>query len=158
MAFTTPTIRGEICGSFRGFECRRVCNAVLYWSVIYRDCILSITKLFEPYASLSRHIKLAGRHNEIRAWARFNINTFHPYIEIAKTEIARSWWGLQYGNKGEPPIRRHVNILRPRKMDAIFQTTFSNVFSSMKMCEFLLKFHWSLFLGVLLTMFHHWFR
>ena len=33
-------------------------------------------------------------------------------------------------------------------MDAIFQTTFSNVFSSMKMYEFLLKFHWSLFLGV----------
>ena len=38
------------------------------------------------------------------------------------------------------------NTLRPRKMDAIFQTTFSNTFSSMKMYEFLLKFHWSLFL------------
>ena len=33
------------------------------------------------------------------------------------------------------------NTLRPRTMDAIFQTTFSNVFSSMKMYEFLLKFH-----------------
>ena len=41
--------------------------------------------------------------------------------------------------------------LRPRTMDAIFQTTFSNAFSSMKMYEFLLKFHWSLFLGVQLT-------
>ena len=44
------------------------------------------------------------------------------------------------------------------KMDAIFQTTFSNGFSWMKMYEFLLKFHWSLFLGVQLTIFQHWFR
>ena len=53
---------------------------------------------------------------------------------------------------------RRVNSLRPRQMDAIFQTTFSNAFSSMKMYEFLLKFHWSLFLGVQLTIFHHWFK
>ena len=34
------------------------------------------------------------------------------------------------------------------KMAAIFQTTFSNGFSWMKMYEFLLTFHWSLFIGV----------
>ena len=50
-----------------------------------------------------------------------------------------------------------INTLRPRDMDAIFQTTFSNAFSSMKNV-FLLKFHWSLFLVVQLTIFHHWFR
>ena len=33
------------------------------------------------------------------------------------------------------------------KMNNILQTTFSNVFSSMKMFEFRLKFHWSLFPG-----------
>ena len=33
------------------------------------------------------------------------------------------------------------------EMDNISQTTFSNIFSSMKMLEFRLKFHWSLFLG-----------
>ena len=33
-------------------------------------------------------------------------------------------------------------------MDAIFQTTFSNGFSWMKIYEFRLRFHWSLFLGV----------
>ena len=44
------------------------------------------------------------------------------------------------------------------KMDAILQTTFSNAFSSMKMFEFQLKFHWSLFLGTQLTMFQHWLR
>ena len=44
------------------------------------------------------------------------------------------------------------------KMAAIFQTTFSNAFSWMKMYQFRLKFHWSLFLRVQLIIFHHWFR
>ena len=44
------------------------------------------------------------------------------------------------------------------KMAAISQMTFSNAFSWMKMCEFRLTFHWSLFLRVKLTKFHHWFR
>ena len=44
------------------------------------------------------------------------------------------------------------------KMAAIFQTTFSNAFSWMKMYEFRLRFHWSLFLRFELTIFHHWFR
>ena len=44
------------------------------------------------------------------------------------------------------------------KMNAISQTTFSNAFSSMKMFEFWLKFHCSLFLRVKLTIFQHWFR
>ena len=43
------------------------------------------------------------------------------------------------------------------KMDAISQTTLSNAFSWMKILEFRLKFHWSLFLRVLLTIFQHWF-
>ena len=44
------------------------------------------------------------------------------------------------------------------KMDAIFQTILSNAFSWMNMLEFRLKFHWSLFLRVQLTIFQHWFR
>ena len=43
-------------------------------------------------------------------------------------------------------------------MDAISQTTFSNVFSWMKMYEFRFGFHWNLFLEVQLTIFQHWFR
>ena len=50
------------------------------------------------------------------------------------------------------------NTLRPWQMAAIFQTTFSNAFSWMKMIEFRLGFHWSLFLRFELTIFHHWFR
>ena len=44
------------------------------------------------------------------------------------------------------------------KMAAIFQTTFSNAFSWMKMYKFWLRFHWSLFPRVPLTIFQHWFR
>ena len=44
------------------------------------------------------------------------------------------------------------------KMAAIFPTTFSNAFSWKKMFEFRLKFHWSLFPRVQLTIFQHWFR
>ena len=44
------------------------------------------------------------------------------------------------------------------KMDAISQTTLSNAFLWMKMLEFWLKFHRSLFLRVQLTIFQHWFR
>ena len=44
------------------------------------------------------------------------------------------------------------------KMAAIFQTTFSNAFYWMKLYEFRLKFHWSLFLRVQLTISQHWFR
>ena len=42
-------------------------------------------------------------------------------------------------------------------MAAIFQTTFSNAFSWMKICEFRLRIHWSLFLKVQSTIFQHWF-
>ena len=44
------------------------------------------------------------------------------------------------------------------KMATIFQTIFSNAFSWTKTCEFRLRFHWSLFLRLQLTIFHHWFR
>ena len=43
------------------------------------------------------------------------------------------------------------------QIDAISQTTVSNAFSWMKMLEFWLWFHWSLFLRFELTIFQHWF-
>ena len=44
------------------------------------------------------------------------------------------------------------------KMAAVFQTTFFNMFSWMKIYEFRSKFHWNLFLRVQLTIFRHWYR
>ena len=44
------------------------------------------------------------------------------------------------------------------KMAAILQMAFSNTFSWMKIFEFQLRFHWSLFPRVQLTICQHWFR
>ena len=53
---------------------------------------------------------------------------------------------------------KHLTHWGRDKMDAISQTTFSNAFSWMKMHEFRLRFHWSLFLRLELTIFQLWFR
>ena len=58
-------------------------------------------------------------------------------------------------------LQRPMNVLTHwgrDKMDAILQPTFSNAFSWMKMYQFRLRFHWSLFPRVKLTIFQHWFR
>ena len=44
------------------------------------------------------------------------------------------------------------------KLTPFLQTIFSNAFSWMQMFESRLKFHWSLFPRVQLTIFQHWFR
>ena len=56
---------------------------------------------------------------------------------------------------GAFPIKTHWG---PVKIAAIFQTTFPDAFSWMKMFKFRLKFHWRLFPRVELTIFQHWFR
>ena len=66
----------------------------------------------------------------------------------SKGQINATQWGLN----------NHFNSLRPRQMDAISQTTFSNAFFLLKMFVFRLKFHWSLFPRVQLTIFQQWFR
>ena len=74
---------------------------------------------------------------ENRSMPVFNMPTFHR-------ELASIWYVLTHWGRDE--------------MNNISQTTFLNVFSSMKMFEFRLKFHWSLFPRVQLTIFQHWFR
>ena len=44
------------------------------------------------------------------------------------------------------------------EMAANFRSTISNAFSWMRIHKFRLRFHWSLFLSVQLTIFQHWFR
>ena len=50
------------------------------------------------------------------------------------------------------------NTLRPVRNRGHFTDDILDAFSWMKMNEFRLKFHWSLFLRVQLIIFHHWFR
>ena len=74
-------------------------------------------------------------------------------------------WGLSCNNLywlsqaiTKSNILRKLTHWGRDKMDAISQKTFSSAFSWMKMFEFRLKFRWSLFLRVQLTIFQHWFR
>ena len=73
-------------------------------------------------------------------------------------------WSLKYGTWSREIMAqsiqrsRPINTLRPRQMDAISQTTFSNAFSWMKMHEIRLRYHRSLYLRFELTIFQHWFR
>ena len=60
-------------------------------------------------------------------------------------------WGIGYA-QADKVLLTHWG---QDKMAAIFQTTFSNAFSSMKMFEFCWRFHWSLFLRVQLTISQH---
>ena len=54
--------------------------------------------------------------------------------------------------------RCHLTHWGQDKMAAVSQTLFSNAYSWIKMYEFRLKFHWSLFLRFQLTSLQHWFR
>ena len=56
------------------------------------------------------------------------------------------------------PILKELTYLSLEKMAVILQTIFSNAFYRMKKFEFWLKFHWSSFLRVQLTITPHWFR
>ena len=60
--------------------------------------------------------------------------------------------------QGCQPLVTHLTHWGRDKITAISQTTHSNTFSCMKMFEFQLKFHWSLFLSLQLTIFQHWLR
>ena len=55
-------------------------------------------------------------------------------------------------------VYQWLSILRPKKMDDISQTIFSNAFSWMKIHEFRLNCPWNLFLMVQLRIFQHWFE
>ena len=72
-------------------------------------------------------------------WCHYVSSTDHDWQGATSTYIFLTHWGRD-------------------KINAILQTTFSDASSWMKMFEFWLKFHLSLFLKVQLTIFQHWFR
>ena len=80
-------------------------------------------------------------------WWKVSIPIFHqdkmPLTEIPKGSWAHAGFLTHWGRD---------------KMAAVSQSTLSNAFSGMKMLEFRLRFHWSLFLRVKLTIVQHWFR
>ena len=83
--------------------------------------------------------------------------------------VCSKWWYLQYVNIVRVMAWWHQStLLKPKGnlYNIVYQhieaekrwPTFPNGFSWMKMYDFRIKFHWSLFPGVLLTTFQHCFR
>ena len=79
------------------------------------------------------------------------------YRQARSYHLSLCWWPRSMSPHGVT-MSTWVNTLRPRQVDAISQTIFSNAFSWMKMYEFRLKFHWSLFPRVQLPIFQQWVR
>ena len=91
------------------------------------------------------------------------------YVSISSgNSLVPNWWQNITRTSGDPVHWRIIHAITTQcvnlthwgreKMDAISQTTFWSAFSWMKIFELRLKFHWSLFLRVQLTIFQHWFR
>ena len=88
----------------------------------------------------------------IRDYCTFS-EPYQPTFCSPAAPLPMAW--CQHGNHRVTSL---INTLRSRQMDAISQTTSSSAFSWMKIFEFRLKCHWSLFLSIQLTIFQHWFR
>ena len=79
------------------------------------------------------------------AWGK---SWYPPMGEPCLSQYPQRWTG------NRPMINKHIQA--ETRWPPFFR--FSNGFSWMKLYEFWLKFHWSLFLAVQLTIFQHWFR
>ena len=110
---------------------------------------------FSPHNSRTTHIARSlgpgrGVFREFEVWPKLYLQSccdvcnFMLYYTAIYQEFIVSPAGLTHWGRD--------------KMDAISQTPFSSAFSWMKISEFRLKVHWSLFPRVQLTIFLHWFR
>ena len=94
--------------------------------------------------SLLRHS--ASWNRRPKSWRRRSILGSLPDMHVSKISQSLDLRDLAWSHWSRDQI------------DAILQTTFSNVFSWMKLYWFRLKIHWSLFPRAQLTIFQHWFR
>ena len=92
--------------------------------------------------------------------SQFNVVTFNVIKQSKGIEIrivSRLRCNCWIGSPG-PLLLTWLTHWGRNKMAAVFQTKFWNRFYWMKIYEFRLQFHWSLFLGVQSTIFQHCFR
>ena len=121
-----------------GLRCNIFCNLyTLRSDTAGTHHITSIIMMAADVLAPNRRQATSNHHADSSATAGYN-NSHTPY-DATFISQSLTHWGRD-------------------KMDAISQTTFWSAFSWMKMFEFRLKFHWSLFLRVQLTKIQHWFR
>ena len=117
----------------------------IYAGLLFRNTniYLSIWILHHIFTTKwCRHLASTLKLNKNLLIFQINIMTAHDMVTQgvrASTAMILTRWGRD-------------------QIDTITQTTFLSAFFWTKMFELRLKFHWSLFLRVQLTKFHHWFR
>ena len=116
---------------------------------------ISGTKSLLTTAIACRYINLL-----VPVWCAIDNQIWQLSQYFAKHWTSRCLYCNKYQDSvSRPPRGRDVLTHWGRdKMAAISQTTLSNTFSWMKMLEFRLRFHWSLYIRVQLTIYEHWFR
>ena len=129
-------------------ECHR---QMISWSMRLRW--ISLVNIANRIIKGSREVPLFNDLNVIIRNASL-LQIIQRYQNIAIPWITRSHKVWTW----KPPIETQLTHWGRDKMAAIFQTTLLNEFSWMKMCKFRLRFHWTLFPMIQLTIFQHLFR
>ena len=139
----------------RRYECQ---VKTLNWSDSFWLSSLAIWQIVAIFCHLL-HRKVAVQPyllEKVPPFSEWMIHINHRYTIVLK--IGKHTCIICWHWKGVDGWKLFLTHWGRDKMAVISQTTFSNVFSSMKMCEFRLKFHWSLFPRVQSKKFKHWFR
>ena len=124
-----------------------ICNKYVYDLMISSDTVWSIPCLFIAWWS------------QLTRFGQYHM----PVYSLVKSILTQPGW--YHACLGPDDVNRCSSLDTMQlthwdrdKLAAIFQPTFSNVFSRIKMYEFRLRFHWTLFLWVQLIIFQRWFR
>ena len=136
---------------------------VLYWHpTVIRRNLLMIKHFINMPPICSLLAKSVVNDEEGEGWVRNYFKKDDFLIEFSGTYcrgglilITDVWRGVWYA------LQKLWGILiywGRDKTAAIFQMTFSKVFSCMKICDVCLRFHWSLFLWFYWKIFQHRFR
>ena len=139
-------VTGHLCGEFTGpgeFKIIMHQHLMIYWNLCNSDCTLIKVSI---YIYMIRYIFF------------FILDFFLPSIctymlDVCTVSRMVFFFLIEYWES----THRGLSHWSRDKMDAISQTTFSNANSWMKSFKFRLKFHWSLFHRVQLTIFQRWF-
>ena len=155
-----PSTTAQNCGVHLWIlhtEHRNLVSWLTHWGPVMHICVSKVT-IIGKFSS--------GRHQAI-IWTNAWILLIGPlgtnFSEILIEFLTFSFTKMHFKVSSAKwrPFGLGLNVLKhwgQNKMVSIWQTTFSNAFSCMKMYEFHLRFHWTLFLRFQLTIFQHWFR
>ena len=138
-----------VCNNFtKWYCCRKWQKSISVYHAI-NDALMLLINTFSGINTNASSMRYSISHDLIYFVFLLEIINYHQAGSLTQLLQRRSICRA---------IRQYLTHWGRDEMDNISQTTFSNVFSSIKMLEFILKFHWSLFLRVQSTIFQHWFR